>query len=161
METNKPTILLAHGAWHPSSLYDPLKHALAARSYELLVPELIIMAKTGKSWDSDVSMLLKNAIPLFDQGKSIVIVGHSYGGIPACIATRGNSIDERHAAGKKGGFLQLVLIAAFAMPARDMSVLYVSGGSWLPWHQVIKLEPDSVSCDIHLLFSMLEAESDI
>lgn len=31
------------------------------------------------------------------------------------------------------------------MPARGISVQSVSGGSWLPWHQVIELEAGSVS----------------
>lgn len=145
MVADKPVILLAHGAWHPPYLYNSFKHALDVRGYELLVPELATMGVgiTGRSWDADVAMLLENVTPLFDQGKSVIVVGHSYGGIPACIATRGNTVNERHLAGKKGGFCQLVFLAAFAMPAKDMSVLSVSGGSWLPWHQVIEFEAGS------------------
>ncbi|RYP08638.1 hypothetical protein DL764_001766 [Monosporascus ibericus] len=142
MAMDKPVILLAHGAWHPPILYNPLKHALEACGYELLVPELVTMGpgKTGMSWDADDAMLLETATPLFDQGRSVVLVGHSYGGIPACIATRGNGVEDRRAVGKRGGFSHLVFLCAFAMPARDMSVLTVSGGSWLPWHEVIELE---------------------
>ncbi|KUJ21269.1 alpha/beta-hydrolase [Mollisia scopiformis] len=147
MTTDKPIILLAHGAWHPPSLYDPLKKALETRGYELLVPELVTMGagKTGKTWDADVTMLLENATPLFDQGKSIILLGHSYGGIPACIATRGNTVDDRRTLGKRGGFSHLAFLAAFAMPAKGMSVLSVSGGSWLPWHKVLEFEDGSVS----------------
>ncbi|RYO78265.1 hypothetical protein DL766_007609 [Monosporascus sp. MC13-8B] len=142
MTMEKPVILLAHGAWHPPTLYDSLKSALAIRGYELLVPELAIMGagKTGLSWDTDVAVLLETAKPFFDQGKSVVLVGHSYGGIPACIATRGNGVDDRRAAGKRGGFSHLAFLCAFAMPARSMSVLSVSGGNWLPWHKVVELE---------------------
>lgn len=73
---------MAHGAWHPPSLYDSLKRALAVRGYELLVPELATMGlgKTGMSWNADVAMLLENATPLFDQGRSVILLGHSYGG---------------------------------------------------------------------------------
>ena len=136
MTNDKPIILMAHGVWHPPNLYDPFKHALEALGYELLVPELATMGsgKSGKIWDVDVAMLLENATPLFNQGKSVVLVGHSYGGIPACIATRRNTIYERQVAGKRGGFCHLVFLAAFAMPARYMSVQSVSGGSWLPWY---------------------------
>ncbi|RYP54026.1 hypothetical protein DL769_010413 [Monosporascus sp. CRB-8-3] len=142
MATDKPVILLAHSAWHPSILYDSLKNALEARRYELLVPELVTMGagKTNMSWDADVAMLLETATPLFDQGRSVVLVGHSYGGIPACTATRGNSVEDRRAVGKRGGFSHLIFLCAFAMPARGMSVFSVSGGSWLPWHKVIELE---------------------
>lgn len=147
MAMDKPVILLVHGAWHPPILYDSLKYALGARGCELLVPKLatVGLGKTGLSWDADVAMLLGIATPLFDQGRSVVLVGHSYGGIPACIATRGNGIDDRRAVGKRGGFSHLVFLCAFAMPARGMSVLSVSGGSWLPWHKVIELEAGRVS----------------
>ncbi|RYP23351.1 hypothetical protein DL767_008847 [Monosporascus sp. MG133] len=142
MVMDNPVILLAHGAWHPPILYDPLKNALEARGYEVLVPELVTMGpgKTSMSWDADVAMLLDTATPFFDQGRSVVLVGHSYGGIPACIATRGNGVEDRRAVGKRGGFSHLIFLCGFAMPARGMSVLTVSGGSWLPWHEVIELE---------------------
>ncbi|OTA91101.1 hypothetical protein M434DRAFT_76884 [Hypoxylon sp. CO27-5] len=132
---DKPVILLAHGAWHPPILYNPLKYALEARGYELLVPELATMGvgKTGLSWDADVDMLIETATPLFDQGRNVIIMGHSYGGIPACVATRGNTVDDRRAVGKTGGFSHLAFLAAFAVPARGMGVLSASGGSLNPW----------------------------
>ncbi|KAI0139994.1 alpha/beta-hydrolase [Hypoxylon sp. NC0597] len=141
---DKPVILLAHGAWHPPILYNPLKYALEARGYELVVPELATMGvgKAGLSWDVDVAMLIETATPLFDQGRNVIIIGHSYGGIPACIATRGNTVDDRRAVGKRGGFSDLAFLSAFAMPARGMSVLSVSGGSWPSWHNIIELEAD-------------------
>lgn len=142
MDSDKPVILLAHGAWHEPELYDPLKNALRTRGYELLVPRLATMGegKTGMNWDADVAMLLEAATPLFSLGRRVILVGHSYGGIPACIATENNGVGERRAAGKSGGFSHLAFISAFAMPARGMSVISVSGGSWLPWHKVIELE---------------------
>ncbi|KAI1864745.1 hypothetical protein JX265_008469 [Neoarthrinium moseri] len=143
MAADKPVILLAHGAWHAPSLYDPLRDALAARGYELLVPELATLGagKTGIGWDADVAVLLETAAPLFAQGRSVALLGHSYGGIPACIATRGHGVEERRAAGQSGGFSQVAFLCAFAMPAKGMSVMSVSGGSWLPWHKVIELGP--------------------
>lgn len=147
VNTVKPVILLAHGAWHEPRLYDPLKDALAARGYELLVPRLATMGqgKTGTNWDADVTMLLEAAAPFFNLGRRVILAAHSYGGIPACIATENNGVNERLAAGKLGGFSHLAFISSFAMPARGMSVLSVSGGSWLPWHRVIDLEDGGVS----------------
>lgn len=148
MVDNKPVILLAHEAWHPPNMYDPLKYALQARGCELLIPELAIMGpgKTGVSWDADVAMLLDTAAPLFDQGKDVMLViGHSYGGIPACTATRGSGVSDRRTVGKAGGFSHLAFLCPLSKPARGMSVLSVSGGSWLPWHKVIELEAGRVS----------------
>ncbi|KAI1823810.1 alpha/beta-hydrolase [Xylaria intraflava] len=138
----KPVILFSHGAWHSPNLYDEFKDALDARGYELLIPRHTIMGKgkTGVSWDSDVAALLRTVTPLFDQGREVIIMGHSYGGIPACIATRGNDVASRRAAGKRGGFRQLIFLTSFAMPRRGMSILSVTGGTWLWWHKVLELE---------------------
>lgn len=147
MDSTKPVILLAHGAWHEPELYDPLKNALGTRGYGLIVPRLATMGevKTGTNWEADVAMLLDAAAPFFDRGRSVVLAAHSYGGIPATIVTQNNGVEERRAAGKIGGFSQLVFMSSFAMPSRGMSVLSVSGGSWLPWHNVIGLEDGGVS----------------
>lgn len=146
MNSTKPVILLAHGAWHEPELYDPLKNAHSTRGYELLVPRLATMGEgePGLNWDADVVMLLDAAAPFFTLGRSVVLAAHSCGGIPATIATQNNGVDERRAAGKLGGFSQLVLISSLAMPTEGMSVLSVSGGNWLPWHKAIDLEDGGV-----------------
>lgn len=93
-------------------------------------------------------MLLDAAAPFFDFGRSVVLAAHSYDGIPATIATQKNGVNERRAAGKLGRFNQLVFISSFAVLAKGMSVLSVSGGNWLPWHKVLDLEDGGVS-DFH------------
>ncbi|KAK3995732.1 Alpha/beta hydrolase fold-1 [Cladorrhinum sp. PSN332] len=95
----------------------------------------------GVGWDADTDVLLKEAEPLFDQGKKVVLVGHSYGGIPATVATRNNGVAERAAAGLKGGFKHVVFLAAFALPAAGLSNLTaVPGEQWMPWHTVLEGE---------------------
>lgn len=68
MDSTKPVILLAYGAWHEPEPYNPLKNALSTRSYELLVPRLATMGEgeTGTNGDADVAILLDAAAPLFD-----------------------------------------------------------------------------------------------
>ncbi|KAK4229300.1 Alpha/Beta hydrolase protein [Podospora fimiseda] len=141
MASEKPTILFSHGAWHPPHLYQPLKDALAKKGYTLIVPALATMGTKaiGVGWDADVDVLLNEAVPLFEQGKEVVLVGHSYGGIPATIATRDNGIAERAAAGLKGGFKHVVFLAAFALPQAGLSNLTaVPGEQWMPWHTVLE-----------------------
>ncbi|KAI7778810.1 hypothetical protein LA080_001591 [Diaporthe eres] len=77
--SEKPVFLLAHGAWHPSRLYEPLKEALAKLGYTLAVPALPTMGINAKeiTWDADVEALLQTAEPLFAQGKKVVLIGHS------------------------------------------------------------------------------------
>lgn len=91
-----------------------------------------VVGKTGLSWNADAAVLLGASKPLFEKGRRTVLVGHSYGGVPACAAA------DRPG----GGFSHL---AAFPMPARGMSVLSVCGGGWLPWYEVVELEGGGVS----------------
>jgi hypothetical protein len=70
---------------------------------------------------------------LFDAGQEVVIIGHSYGGVPACAATQGQSVSERAAEGKKGGFRSIIYMAGFAIPERGKDLLQTFGGSWTPW----------------------------
>lgn len=67
MTTDRPTILLAHGAWHPPHLYVPLKDALASRGYALIAPALPTMGtnSTGIGWEADTKALMDGAEPLF------------------------------------------------------------------------------------------------
>lgn len=135
--SEKPVFLLAHGAWHPSWLYEPLKEALAKLGYTLAVPALPTMGTNAKgvTWEADVEALLQTAEPLFKQGKKVVLIGHSYGGIPACIATRGQSVAERHSRGLVGGFLQILFLCAFVMPSNGISQADLMQNMLPPWQE--------------------------
>lgn len=137
MSSEKPVFLLAHGAWHPAWLYDPLKEALAKLGYTLAVPALPTMGTEAKdiAWDADVEALLDTAEPLFSQDKKVILIGHSYGGIPACIATRENGVAERHARGLDGGFFQIIFLCAFAMPSRGISQVELMQHVLPPWQE--------------------------
>ncbi|KAK8070197.1 hypothetical protein PG994_006813 [Apiospora phragmitis] len=127
---------MVHGAWHLLCMYDSLKQELNALGYKFLCPELKTVGadKHGVTWEADREMILSLVEPLFRRGKEIITLGHSYGGIPACAATEGNGVQDRAAAGKKGGFRRIVYLAGFAIPQRGMSLLQAFGGEWAPWH---------------------------
>ncbi|KAG8164260.1 hypothetical protein KVR01_006178 [Diaporthe batatas] len=137
--SEKPVFLLAHGAWHPSWLYEPLKEALARLGYALAVPALPTMGTNAKgvTWEADVEALLQTAEPLFAEGKKVILIGHSYGGIPACIATRGQSVAERHARGLVGGFVQILFLCAFTMPYNGISQVDLTQNTLPPWQEHI------------------------
>lgn len=135
MSPEDPVFLLAHGAWHPSWLYDPLKDALAKLGYTLAVPALPTTGPGAKdvTWEADVEAILQTAEPLFSEGKQVVLIGHSYGGIPACIATRENGVAERRARGLQGGFIHIGFLCAFAMPSRGISQVELMQHQLPPW----------------------------
>ncbi|KAH8662325.1 hypothetical protein BX600DRAFT_437723 [Xylariales sp. PMI_506] len=137
----KPLILLVTGAWHLPPLYEILKQELGALGYDFVCPKLATMGadSQGLDWRADVELLRRVAEPLFEgegggsAGREVVLLAHSYGGIPACAATEGFTVRERSAAGKKGGFRSIIYMAAFALPQRGMDLLQAFGGTWAPW----------------------------
>lgn len=152
MSPEKPVFLLAHGAWHPSWLYDPLKDAFAKLGYTLAVPALPTTGLDAKdiTWEADVETILQTAEPLFAQGKRIVLIGHSYGGIPACIATRENGVAERQARGLEGGFIHIGFLCAFAMPSKGVSQVELMQHQLPPWQEHV-IES---GCIVSLLFAL-------
>lgn len=135
MASTKPIILLVHGAWHLPSLYDPLKVELEKLGYEWLCPQLPSIGADvrGVTWEADVQCVRDLVIPLFDQGREVVTIGHSYGGIPASVSTAGLSVAERAARGEKGGFKCIIFLASFAGTTRGMDLLKGRGGVWQDW----------------------------
>lgn len=137
MSVEKPVFLLAHGAWHPAWLYEPLKEALAKLGYTLIVPALPTTGTDAQdiAWDADVEAILQAAEPLFAQGRNVILIGHSYGGIPACIATREQGLSERQARGLEGGFLHVAFLCAFAMPTKGISQVDLMQNNLPPWQE--------------------------
>ena len=110
---SKPVILLIHGAWNGPEQYVGLTGPLKEAGYEVLAPRLATLGgnAAGKTWKDDVAVIHETVRPLFDQGREVVAVAHSYGGIPTPHAITGFEVKE----GKAGGFKAAVYIAAFCL----------------------------------------------
>ena len=68
------------------------------------------------------------------EGKDVVLIAHSYTGMPAAQAPHGLSKKERESNGLRGAVIRLVLISAFAMPEGFQST---AGGAQIPeWMKV-------------------------
>ncbi|KAK3935772.1 Alpha/beta hydrolase fold-1 [Diplogelasinospora grovesii] len=132
---NKPTFLLVTGAWHQPAFYQPTKDALTALGYECVVPQMKAQGpdSAGVTWEADVSAIMEAATPLFEAGKEVVLIAHSYGGIPGTAVTKGQGVAERAAQGKRGGFHSIIFVAAFAIPQRGLDLLQTFGGQYPPW----------------------------
>ncbi|KAI1194038.1 alpha/beta-hydrolase [Nemania serpens] len=129
----KPGIVLVTGAWHTPVHFEILKLALEAQGYETYVPRLPTLGRTGLTWKDDARAIQKIVEKRMDQGKEFVIAAHSYGGIPGCGATKGYTVKDRAAAGKKGGFRSILFIAAFAIHEPGLDLLTAFGGKFPAW----------------------------
>lgn len=133
----KPIILLVTGAWHPPIFYASLQKDFERFGFECIIPHLPSMGASdehrGVTWAEDKAKVLDAAVPVFKTGREIVLIAHSYGGVPACAATEGESIKERAKRGKLGGFRAIIFLAAFAIPCKGWDLLTTFGGKWPDW----------------------------
>lgn len=74
----------------------------------------------------------KMLLPLLEDGKDVVLVMHSYGGLPGGAAAKGLSKSERESQGLAGGVIGLVFLAAFLAREGD-SLVSALGGRLDPW----------------------------
>ncbi|KAI1420365.1 Alpha/beta hydrolase fold-1 [Xylaria sp. FL1777] len=132
-DNTKPGIVLVTGAWHTPVHFEVLRVALEEQGYETYVPRLPTLGRTGLTWKDDAEAVQKAVEKRMDEGKEFVIAAHSYGGIPGCGATKGFTVHDRAAAGKKGGFRAILFIAAFALPEPNLNLLTAFGGEFPLW----------------------------
>ncbi|KAK6715138.1 hypothetical protein SNK04_006069 [Fusarium graminearum] len=135
--SQKPVLLFVTGAWHPPKCYDVLKTALVDSGYEVVIPKMpsVGPGSHGVTWEADKAKIIETAEPLFAQGQEVVLIAHSYGGIPATAATQGQGVHERAQAGLKGGFQSIIFLAAFAIPVKGWDLITTFGGSYPGWLQ--------------------------
>ncbi len=128
-----PTILLVAGSFGLPELYDGVVRGAASKGIEVVVPRLpSVGLKTGPregelpTMYDDAALIAREIGRLADSGKDVVVVSHSYGGVPATESVKGLTKDQRRQEGKKGGVVRLAymtaLVAAVGMPA--MAVLH-------------------------------------
>ena len=117
----KPTILMIPGSWLSPSTYQPLLDILEKADFPTMYSRLTSLNPPDPSTTSitaDAAAIREKALlPLIeDQGKEVLLVMHSYGGLPGGAAAVGLGVKERRRQGKKGGVLGLILITAFVIP---------------------------------------------
>jgi pimeloyl-ACP methyl ester carboxylesterase len=128
---SKPLIVLVHGAWHRPTHYLRLISHLRDLGYDVVAPAL---PTTGfksmvarKSVPDDVEAIQQALAAPLEAGRDVVVVAHSYGGIPATDAVMGRTVHERRGQGLHGGVKCIIYMAAFAPPARGLSLFDMIG----------------------------------
>lgn len=138
MSTPKPTLFLVPGAWHPNTCFAPLSAQLTAAGFPIHLASLAslnpISPATNATCSADVLALQAQLLPIIDKGIEVVVVCHSYGGIPGGGAAAGLSKKDRAARNEKGGVLGLIYLTSFVVP-EGVSLVQFLGGQHAPYVQ--------------------------
>lgn len=116
---HRPTLVIIGGAFHTPASYNKLASALRASGFEVHVPRLHTCneARPPNSDLADDTSLIRSYVEsLVLSGRTVVAIGHSYGGQVMSNALCGLGLEARSSQGLKGGVSHLVYMAAFALP---------------------------------------------
>jgi alpha-beta hydrolase superfamily lysophospholipase len=136
LNSEKPVIAIVQGAWHRASHYKAFADSLTSKGFTVVQPDNVTAGNPeeikGKTHLDDVEAIRKALQPSLDEGKRIVLICHSYGGIPGSAAVDGYQIHEREKKGLSGGILHVIFVTAFAFPVKGLSLLAAIGGTHAP-----------------------------
>jgi pimeloyl-ACP methyl ester carboxylesterase len=132
--TPKPTILLVQGSFQLPTAYEKFSKALESRGFEVVHPPLPSLTGQDlpdfakKDLATDAAAIQEAAARLVDQGKIVMLVMHSYGGLVGSEAIPEElSRLYRKAKGLPGGVAHLFYVAAFIFE-KGRSVFDMAGG---------------------------------
>ncbi|KAI1469341.1 alpha/beta-hydrolase [Daldinia caldariorum] len=120
---SKPTILIVGGSFAPAEVYDDIVDAVQAKGYDIKALHHPSVAFRGgprpeklPTMYDDAALVANEISKLADEGKEVVLVSHSYGGVPASESTKGLTKKERQSQGKPGGVIRLAYMTALVPP---------------------------------------------
>ncbi|PYI13372.1 alpha/beta-hydrolase [Aspergillus violaceofuscus CBS 115571] len=129
----KPTLIFAPGAWYPPTAFDPVIEKLPGYRCHTVAFPSIQQATAVQDLHSDINAVRSLVQQEADEGHDIIVVSHSWSGLPVNSALDGLGQAEREAAGRSGGVIKLVFLAAF-LPEVGQSLLGAFGGQAPEWY---------------------------
>ncbi|CAI6292317.1 unnamed protein product [Periconia digitata] len=150
MTSTRPVFLIIPGGSQNPTHYGYLAHLLQSAGYPTSSALLPSVGNGGKiSIQDDTSFIRDRMIlPFLElEGRDVILIMHSYGGVPGSAAALGLSKRERAAQGKKGGVVGQIFFTAMLQKGGDgTDVSTATGGSFPPF-----LKPDReanvIRCD--------------
>lgn len=146
-----PTIVLVPGAFGTPAGYDKLLPYFEQAGFPTTpgpYPSCNSADPDSATAVKDINSLRENVIlPLIDQqGKDVVILAHSYGGVVAGGATKGLDKPARRIQGHTTGVIGLIYVAG-NITLEDESLFEAVGGAYPPFIKLDKVHPPSIlSC---------------
>ncbi|KXT01481.1 hypothetical protein AC578_9554 [Pseudocercospora eumusae] len=128
------TIVFIPGAWHPATSWEKVAKLVDQAGYKT---DLVDLPSIGpkehlKSFWPDVEVIREHITTACEAGQKVVLVVHSYGGVPSTQAVEGLDLKTRSSQGLSGGVSHIVYCASFIIPD-GKSQIGAFGGNNLPW----------------------------
>ncbi|KAF1945015.1 alpha/beta-hydrolase [Clathrospora elynae] len=136
----QPTLVLVPGSFATTDMYEPLVAPLRAKGHTIHVLEppcypASYKTSSGKpppSMYDDAKFINTFVVELIEEGKEVVVLAHSYGGIPASESLKGVTKKEREQLGKKGGVVRIAYLAAIVPRIGQSLGGFTDGNDTLP-----------------------------
>lgn len=118
----EPAALIVSGSWHLPIHYANLARSLRKSGFQDIrnpkLPSAVekLPVPAGATLKGDTKVIRSELASLTDAGHAITIICHSYGGVLASNSVEGFLWTQRTAAGKPGGVIHIVYMAAFIIP---------------------------------------------
>lgn len=130
MADNNPTILLIPGAWHKGTTFDPVATILRDQGYQA---ETITLPSVGgpastTAYDDAEYIQRQYFQRLISSEKNVILVMHSYAGVPGTESVKSFARKDLAGQGKKGGVVGLIYLSSFIVPAGASVATLLPGG---------------------------------
>ena len=118
--TSAPAVVIIPGFWEGFEIWEVAANKIASTGYECTIiqlPSTGTVSSNGTTMYDDIytiQEILENIIER--DGKEIVLVMHSIGGLLGSNAIEGMSLAERKAKGESGGVRRLLFLSAELLP---------------------------------------------
>ena len=149
MASEKPVILLVHGAFQQPVHYESVLGPLRDLGFTVLAPTL---PTTGTDPDldykDDVEVINHTLEPLLHAGREVIVLAHSFGTLPASHCIEGESVAERQDCGMAGGIKHYINVCGFSYPQIGRNVIGKQEGFPMPdyYHTKVSFHPVRGPC---------------
>ncbi|KAL2062323.1 hypothetical protein VTL71DRAFT_6589 [Oculimacula yallundae] len=137
--STKPTLVLVHGAFHGPECFHLIQPKLEALGFPVVAVALVTAGRTNPTatYRDDVTAIHEILLPILDEGKEVVMVAHSWGGVPGAASIEGHSTQDRKARGLEGGVISLLMIACAVILKKGTSLAEANGaGDSVDWMEM-------------------------
>ncbi|KAJ5885214.1 hypothetical protein N7495_009724 [Penicillium taxi] len=130
-----PTFVFSTGAWITSEFFDEIRSKLIALGFptECKSHPSIGAEPPTKTLADDAASQRELLTQLADEGRELIVVAHSYGGVVASSSVEGLDKATREKEGKTGGVVKVVYMGSFAL---DKGKSLLSGGNPPPFMNI-------------------------